>query len=214
MSSQKNISFALVLLCLFFATSHLRAQAPAATAAPDAGKVEGNTYTNPYFGFSYRMPEGWVVRATGGRMAGPGGNLLLMLKRKSGDALSSIMVSATELPADYRNDVSRYLLDRYRLNQSVSSGLTLNGRSMGRSTVRGGADPELVTVAEHTYYRVEFESAAVSRTVMATLEKGYVVIFEIVSPSREGEQAGRELVDSIYAVTYATPDSIQRSERK
>lgn len=215
MRSQKSfLSFAVILLCLFFATSPLRAQSPAANSTPDMGRVEGNKYTSAYFGFTYRIPEGWAVRGTGGTMPGSGGNLLLMLKRNSGDALSSIFVSATPLTAEYRDDVSRYLVDRYRLNRSVNSGLTINGRSVTRSTVRGGADPELITVAECNYYHLEFEAAGVSRAVMASLQKGYVVIFEIVSRAREGEQADRELVDSMYAVNFAAAEPAQKTGNK
>lgn len=214
MSSQKIIPFALVLLCLFFATASLHAQVPAATAsAPDTGRVEGPKYASAYFGFSYRIPEGWAVRTTGGKMpGGVGGNLLLMLKRKSGDALSSIFISATELSSDYRNDVSRFLVDRYRLNQGANSGLTINGRTIGRK-VRY-AEPELITVAEHTYHRLDFDSTSVSRTVLATVEKGYVIVFEIVAPEKDGDQAGRELIDSMYAVTFASPEPVQKTEKR
>jgi hypothetical protein len=215
MSSQKYRSFAFIFLCLFLATPTLFAQAPAATT-PDVGRVEGNKYTSAYFGFTYRIPEGWVVRGTGGKAPGVGGNLLLTMKRASGDALSSVMVTATELPTEYRNDVSRYLADRYRVNQAASSGVKINGWSLGRSSNKGN-DPELVNVAERSYYRVEIGSASVSRTVMATLEKGYVLIFEIVSPARNADQAARELVDSMYAVTFGTatagpkPETAQKS---
>ncbi len=213
MSSQKHICFALVLLCLFFATS-LHAQAPAAAVpAPDTGRVEGSKYTNTYFGFTYRIPEGWAVRTTSGKMpGGVGGNLLLMLKRRSGDALSSIFISATELSPDYRNDVSRFLVDRYRLNQGVTSGLTINGRTVGRKTRY--AEPELITVAEHTYHRLDFDSASVSRTVLATVDKGYAIVFEIVTPEKDGDQAGRELIDSMYAVTFASPEPVQRTDKR
>lgn len=189
-----------------------QAPAPAAAVAPDAGHVNGSAYTSSYFGFTYRIPEGWVVRATGGKLPGVPGSLLFMLKRKSGDALSMITLSAAPMPADYRNDVSRYLEDRYRANQSSNSSFTINGLPRIRSK-RNEAEAELVALANHSFYRIEVETPSTARTALATLVRGYVLVFEVIGPSRDSDTAARELLDSMYALNFPTEATQQSGKR-
>jgi hypothetical protein len=207
------LSCSVLLVCLSFAAPLMVAQAPAAAVTPDAGQVTGSTYTSSYFGFTYRIPDGWVVRATGGKLPGVPGNLLFMLKRKSGDALSMITVSAAQMPADYRNDVSRYLEDRYRVNQSSNSSFTINGLPPIRSK-RNEAEADLVALASHSFYRIEVETPSASRTALATLSRGYVLVFEVMGPTRDADNAARELVDSMYALTFPNTEPTQQSEKR
>jgi hypothetical protein len=210
-SHKISLPLVLVFLCAVLLAPGAQAQSPAAVT-PDAGRVEGAKYTSSYFGFSYMIPETWAVRGTGGRVPGVGGYLLLSLKRKAGDALSSVMVSANELPAEYRNDIPRYLSDRYRLNQSVASGITINGIPAGRTRVRGGSQVEVLSLSDRIFYRLSFDTAGASRSAIATVEKEHILVFEVISPSTDRERSAQELVDSLY--TLAFPDNAVVEKRQ
>jgi hypothetical protein len=182
-----------------------RADEMAAPAQPNGGAVNGSRYTSAFFGFSYYIPEQWMVRTVSARMPGTGADLLLSVKKKSGDALSSINVTASPLPAAYGNDLARYLNERYRPNRAESQ-TTINGIPTSKIK-RSAGDPDavLLNIAEHNFYRVQVDSANSVRVAVATLEKGYVVIFELITPSAGSEQTRTQFADSLLGLTFAPP---------
>ncbi len=188
-----------VLFCL-----QGRTQEPTNHTLPTDGRVEGTAYKNTHFGFTYYIPEEWAARGTAGKLPGAAnGYLLLTLKKKSGDALSSVTVSAAELSKENRGDLVRYLDERYRLHQeAVLSETTINGIHAGRSKPADRA-PELVMIGDRQFYRVEIESTGMTRVVMATSEKGYALVFELMVPALYAMETTSTFMDSMLSVTFA-----------
>jgi hypothetical protein len=177
---------------------------PSSSTQPNAGAVEGARYSSAFFNFSYYIPEQWAVRTVASRAPGTGFPLLLSLKKKSGtDALSVIMITATELPPTYNGDVARYLTDRYRLSQAESQ-TSINGIPTSRMK-RSNAAPsaELLSIGDRNYYRIESRTPSVSRVAIATMEKNYAIVFELIVPTKDIEPAAMELTDSLHGLNFA-----------
>lgn len=170
--------------------------------------MEGSRYTSAFFNFNWYIPESWTVRTVAGRM--PNGTpLLLSLKKKPGmDTLSAIMITAAELPPDYNGDLGRYLEERYRPAQAGSQ-TTINGISTSRLKRANAPDAELLSIGNRNFYRIKVETPGISRAAVATMEKSYAVVFEIIAPSAQFAAAEMELTDSLHGLSFvpgATPN--------
>lgn len=198
----------LFCIAIFFCVQGVAQQATN-NSLPIDGRVDGAAYRNLYFGFNYFIPEQWAARGTPGKMPGvANGYLLLTLKKKSGDALSSVTVSATELSQKYSGDLLRYLDERYRLHrEAVLSETTINGIRAGK-TKNVDREPELVVIGDRQFYRVATESTGTTRVAMATSEKGYALVFELIVPTLRAPEATTEFMDSMLGLNFTTPVSV------
>ncbi|HET8666662.1 MAG TPA: hypothetical protein VFM10_01710 [Terriglobales bacterium] len=193
----------LILCCTFF-TCGLFAESPL-PVQPNAGAVAGSRYTSTFFNFNYYIPENWAVRTVAAKAPGTGLPLLLSLKKKSGnDAISAILITATELPTIYNGDLSRYLADRYVPAQAASQ-TTINGIPTSKITRSSGPahEPELLSIGNRNYYRLKLESPGISRVAVATLEKNYALVFELITPSKDLDPMEMELIDSLHGLNFA-----------
>lgn len=176
---------------------------------PTDGKVDGAAYRNSYFSFNYFIPEQWVARGTSSKMSGAANSyLLLTLKKKSGDTLSSVTVSATELSQKYNGDLMRYLDERYRLHrQGALSATTINGIRAGRNK-SVDSEPESLEIGKRQFFRVETEWSGVTRVAIATSEKGYALVFELIVPTQYAPEATTVFMDSMHALDFTVPVSV------
>lgn len=198
----------LIFACLtFLALIHALAQETKLSDLPKSGHVDGNVYRNSYLGLNYYVPEQWSARVVGTKLLGvTNGYVLLTAKRTSGsDPLSTINVNVVDL-TPYDGDLMRFLDARYRFKRdAVESEMTINGN---RTTRLKGSDssPEPVTFVNRTFYRLQGESTGVTRLTMATTEKGYAVVFELISPARYAPETSVQFMDSLHAVTFTTAE--------
>lgn len=207
-SSKSFLFFALsaILLAVFCAPAI--AEAPA-DLEPNTGSVDGSLYTSKFFGFTYSFPEQWTVRSVAARMPGNGTYMLLSLKPKTASGgLSTLMISAARLPAEKDTALWNYMLERYRLNQAPESDTTINGiptSRMKRSVAP--PDPSILTFGERTFYRLRVDSPAMSRIAIATIDKGFALVFEAIVPRATADQVEMDLVSSLHTVNFgaATP---------
>jgi hypothetical protein len=185
------------------------AQQATNTSLPTDGRVDGTTYRNSYFGFNYFIPEEWAARGTPGKMPGAtSGYLLLTLKQKSGDAFSSLKVSATDISKTYKGNLLEFMDDRYRLHQEASlPETTINGIRAGRSKAVD-REPESVIIGDRQFYRVTTESTGTTMVAMATVEKGYALIFELIVPTQRAPEATTVFMDSMIALNFNAPVSV------
>ncbi len=195
--------FLLVVVAL---CSSLPAQQSASESLqPNSGQVKGNLYRNAYFGFSYFIPEQWSARPVGGKLPGlADGYVLLPLKRQSGDPLSSITVSAVDL-SKYGGDLMQFLDERYRLRRETAeeSETLINGIRVSRSKPREQEpEPEALIIGQRTFYRLSEESTGVTRLTVATTEKGYALIFELVTPERLADSLRTPFMDSLHGLDF------------
>src|SRR6478672_1365908 len=118
--AQYSIATLTLLLSILLATSQaagsarqspskssIKSSAPAKTFGPDLGRVSDSTYRNPFFGFSYKIPYGWVERTEDLREDGEAGKSLVLLAvferppEASGNTVNSAVVIAVESLASY-----------------------------------------------------------------------------------------------------------------
>jgi hypothetical protein len=186
------------------------AQQATNNSLPTDGRVDGAVYRNSYFRFNYFIPEQWTARGTPGKMLGSKNTyLLLTLKKKSGDALSTVTVTAAQLSQNNDDDgLLRYLDERYRLHQeAVLSDTTINGIHAGKSKP-ADREPDLVVIGDRQFYRVQIETTDVTRVAMATMEKGYALVFELIAPKRLAPDAITVFMDSMHGLSFAAPVNV------
>ena len=87
--------------------SSIKSSAPGKTSAPDLGTVADSTYRNTFFGFSYKIPFGWVERTEDLRDDGEAGKSLVLLAvferppEATGNTVNSAVVIAAESVSSY-----------------------------------------------------------------------------------------------------------------
>jgi len=133
--------------------------------------------------------------------------------KKNADAISAIMISAVELPSEYNGDLGRYLEDRYRPPHTGSQ-MTINGISTSRLHHNDAPEAELLSINARSFYRVRLLSPGISRVVIGTLEKKYVIVFEVVSPASYLGGAETQLIDSLHALLFTVPKADSAVEKK
>ena len=173
---------------------------------PKSGRVDGAAYRNSYLGFNYFFPENWVARGTPGKLAGTAnGHLLLTLKRSSGEQLSSVILSAAELNA-YGGDLQRYLDARYRLHEDAGEArdMTINGISVSRGK-RSDQEPALMMLGDRAFYRVDTVWGGITRVAVATEQRGYALVFELIVPTKSAAVTTQEFVDSLHGLNFIAP---------
>jgi len=80
---------------------------PGKTFTPDLGTVADSTYRNTFFGFSYKIPFGWVERTEDMRDDGEAGRSLVLLAvferppEATGNTVNSAVVIAAESVSSY-----------------------------------------------------------------------------------------------------------------
>lgn len=172
---------ALLLVAPSFGQSaHIGAQAsskPKArqAATPSPGSVTDGVYSNPFFGFSYKIPFGWVERTSQmqeGSEPGKSQLLLAIFERPPeapGDAVNSAVIIAAESVDSYPG--LKYAADYFGPLTEVTAG-------KGFKAVN---EPYEVSVSGKELVRGDFtkDAAALSmyQASLVTLAKGYVLSF-------------------------------------
>jgi hypothetical protein len=70
------------------------------TPLPETGTIDNRAYSNPYFGFSYRLPADWTLKSTGPPPSDSGSYVLTLLKPADtykGPGRGSILVTAQDM---------------------------------------------------------------------------------------------------------------------
>jgi hypothetical protein len=154
--------------------SSLRA-APHATSSPSPGAVGNGVYRNPSFGFSYKLPYGWVNRTAElqDETASQSRVLIAIFERPplaSGDTINSAVVIAAEpLPAGLKT-AAEYLDSMAEL-----------AKAKGFQTEE---EPLEFSVGATKLVREDFSRARGTLTIrqasLVLLQKGYAVSFTFI----------------------------------
>src|SRR5437868_10084836 len=160
-----------------------RPVAHARSATPDAGSMNDGVYRNPFFGFSYKAPYGWVDRTQDmqeGSEPGKSMVLLAMFERPpeaAGDTVNSAVVIAAESVALYPGlkTATDYFAPLTEL--TTSKGFKVVNEpyeySLGtKPLVRGDFSKE---VGKLTMYQAS----------LVAPQKGYILSFSFVAGSSE-----------------------------
>jgi hypothetical protein len=183
-----------------------------ATAAPDfpnaaAGSIAQNRYRNPYFGFSYEIPFGWVERTAemqeddSSNKAGSAsaGKLLLAIFERppevSGDGVNSAVIIAAESAKSYPG--LKAAVDYFAPLEEVTT-------AKGFKVVN---QPYEFSVGSKKVAREDFSKEVGKITVLQSslvvLEKGYVVSFTFIDDS---ENEAEELVEDLSFAAGGRPN--------
>jgi hypothetical protein len=153
---------------------------PHAMSRPSPGAVSNGIYRNSVFGFSYKLPYGWVDRTADMQddtADSPESRLLLAIFERppeaSGDTINSAVVIAAEpVPAGVKT-ATEYL-------ESLSALTTDKG-------FQAAQDPQEVVLGGVKLVRGDFNKArgklTMRQTSLVTLMKGYAISFTFIGGS-------------------------------
>jgi hypothetical protein len=151
--------------------------------APDLGAVTDSTYRNTFFGFSYKIPFGWVERTEDMRDDAEEGKSLVLLAvferppEATGNTVNSAVVIAAEnvssypglkTAADYFGPLTEVTLAKgFKV---VNEPFDFSGGA--NRLVRGDFSKEVGTLTMH-------------QSSVVLLKKGYVVSFTVIGGSED-----------------------------
>jgi hypothetical protein len=163
---------------------HSKLPKPAAASAFDPGAITDGVYTNPYFGFSYKPPYGWVDRTDA-------------MQDDSPDSAKSVVLLATfeqppEAPRETINSgvvIAAESVSAYPGLKTAADYfgiLTQLTTDKGFKAVNEGSE---ITLGSKTLIRGDFSKEmgknTIHQTALVFLEKGYVVSFTLIGSSED-----------------------------
>ena len=158
-----------------------RATAPHAMSSPSPGTVADGVYRNPSFGFSYKLPYGWVDRTADMQddTASQSRVLMAIFERPpqaSGDTINSVVVIAAEsLSAGTTKTAAEYF-------DSLAGLATAKG-------FQAEEESHEISVGTTRLVRGDFSKARGTLTIrqasLVLLQKGYAVSFTFIGGSAD-----------------------------
>jgi hypothetical protein len=176
------------LVCAQQATTHPPA-AKSTAAALDPGTLSDGVYRNAFFGFSVKIPYGWVDRTDAMRKdapvgAGPAGDkgtvLLAVFERPpeaTGSSVNSAIVIATESAAAYPGikDAAQYF-------GPISEVTKANGFLVVNEPYDFPVDAAPIVRED---FKKDVRAGTMWQSTLAMLRKGYIVSFTFMAGSDE-----------------------------
>jgi hypothetical protein len=163
----------------------------AKTSIPDPGAIRNGVYRNSAFGFSYKIPYGWVDRTTDlqddSADASRSRLLLAFFERPpeaTGDTINSAVVMAAEPLSPGIKTAAEYF-------ESLSALTTAKG-------FQAVQDPQEISVGATKLVRGDFSRArgtlTMRQTSLVRAEKGYAISFTFIGGS---EDEVNELIEKL-----------------
>ena len=163
--------------------SSIESSASDKTSVPDLGTITGSTYRNTFFGFSYKIPFGWVERTDDMRDGSEAGKSLVLLAvferppEATGKTVNSAVVIAAESVSSYPS--LRTAADYFAplTEVTLSKGFKVVNEPFDFS---GGAN-QLV----RGDFSKEVGTLTMRQSSVVMLKKGYVVSFTVIGGSED-----------------------------
>jgi hypothetical protein len=163
--------------------SSIKSSASGKTSTPDLGTVADSTYRNTFFGFSYKIPFGWVERTADMRDDGEAGKSLVLLAvferppEATGNTVNSAVVIAAESVSSYPGLKTAVDYFSPLTEVTLSKGFKVVNEPFDFSgdanqLVRGDFSKEVGTLTMH-------------QSSVVLLKKGYVVTFTVIGGSED-----------------------------
>jgi hypothetical protein len=163
--------------------SSIKASASGKTSTPDLGTVADSTYRSTFFGFSYKIPFGWVERTEDMRDDGEAGKSLVLLAvferppEATGNTVNSAVVIAAESVSAYPGlkTAADYFGPLTEVTLSKGFKVVNEPFDFFRGTnqvVRGDFSKEVGTLTMH-------------QSSVVLVKKGYVVSFTVIGGSED-----------------------------
>jgi hypothetical protein len=188
----------------------------AATPVPEAGRIGGGHYRNPYFGLTYPIPAGWTEQPAGPPPSDAGGYVLTQFASMDGERVKAhVLVTAQDLffaPFE----------------ATGAKDLTAKTRTMIPERYQFEKGPEQVTIAGRTFYRLAYNapSSGLHWRILTTDARCHTLTFTFTATEAavldDAEQALGELALAgkgpacvndyarEHVVTKTTPGFVQR----
>jgi hypothetical protein len=148
-----------------------------AAVAPDEGTLNGNTYTSDYFGFSYTYPEDAEF------------NENFMEEHQDAERRAFVLfaVQRPDAQPGYL-DMLVIMADR-NASPAVTTAAEYLRRSASTHFERQGFEvlrpAYAVTIAGRPFVRADYHKTDVYQTVLATLWRGYAIVFNVAGPTSD-----------------------------
>jgi len=160
-----------------------KSSAPRKTSTPDLGTVADSTYRNAFFGFSYKIPFGWVERTEDMRDDSEAGKSLVLLAvferppEATGNTVNSAVVIAAESVSSYPGLKTAADYFGPLTEVTLSKGFKVVNEPFDFSSganqlVRSDFSKEVGTLTMH-------------QSSVVLLKKGYVVSFTVIGGSED-----------------------------
>ena len=183
------------------ASSASKAPAHAKSSLPDPGAISDGVYRNPSFGFSYKLPYGWVDRTRGMQDDSPGISndaskslLLLAIFERPPEATGGTVNSAVVIAAEHLSTYSGM-----KTAADYFGPLTELATAKGFQAI---AEPHEFSVGSTQLVRGDFSKShgtlTMHQTSLVVLEKGYEVSFTFIGGS---EDEVTELIEKLSFVS-------------
>lgn len=196
---QAGVSVALLTVTLWGQqpASSSKVPARAKSLAPGAGAISDGVYRNPSFGFSYKLPYGWVDRtsemqddSTGPTNAAAKSLLLLAIFERPPEAAGETVNSAVVIAAESLSSYSGM-----KTAADYFGPLTELATAKGFQPVE---DPHGFPIGATQLVREDFSklrgTTSVRQTSLVVLERGYAISFTFIGGS---EDEVNELIEKL-----------------
>ena len=172
------------------AATFIRGAPSHALSNPEDGGIANGSYTNKYFGLSYRPQQGWIEGEAGADPSDSGYYVLTTLIPDS-ELDATILVAAQDMffGSDTRASLSATTHD---FQQAVSS---IDGMTIDRATTE-------VKIGGHPFFRVDYSGVGLFRGAISTEIRCHVVSFNLTA--REPALLER-LAESLNDLSFAAP---------
>jgi len=157
--------------------------APSKPVSAELGSLSGNAYHNPFFGFSFKVPQSWVDRTETMREGSEAGKSLVMLgvfqhpPEVTAESTNSAVVFAAESTSTYPK--LKTALDYFGPIEEVT-------KAKGFDTINA---PYTFTLGTRELLRADFSKQVGNvpffQSTLVTVQKGYIVSFTFLGSDND-----------------------------
>jgi hypothetical protein len=187
------------------AKPRVKSSANGKVSTPDPGAVIAGTYRNTFFGFSYKIPFGWVERTEDMREGGEAGKsrvLLAVFERPpqaKGNTVNSAVVIAAESVSSYPGLKTAADYFGPLTEVTLSKGFKVVNEPFDFS---GGAN-QLVRAD----FSKEVGTLTMHQSSLVVLKKGYVVSFTVIGGTED------EVDELLEKLSFSSGSANQKSRK-
>jgi hypothetical protein len=216
--ARANVAVDDALFAMPAAPQTAQAVAAGRTETVDEGDIEGNQYTNKFFGLAYQFPEGWTAHGEKtkqhimeiGKGAVSGDNKLDKSVYQDAEKRTLILLSVFKYPLGTPvddNDSIQVMSEDVSFAPGIRSGqdyLQLMSRNLAGSKVpmEFQGEPVEMSVAGQTFYRQDailtVRSRQVYEAIVTTVLKEHALVFIFVTASDKNRAELEKTLDTVH----------------
>jgi hypothetical protein len=189
--------FVALLTATLWGQQAAKPPAPTKSSAPGAGAISNGVYRNPSFGFSCKLPYGWVDRTS--EMQGN------TLNPTNAAAKSLLLLAIFERPPEATGDTVNSAVviaaEALSSDSAIKTAIDYFGSLTELATAKGFQpveDPYAFSIGATQLVRGDFSklrgTATVRQTSLVILERGYAISFTFIGGS---EDEVNELIEKL-----------------